>query len=224
MHDVPMIQEQIDPGVLPEFRHLPPAPKALEEVALAHGWRVAHQFSVDNGGSPFVTVHVISRSAYYFRITWHTRMTGTYRLFSKIMRSLSNDGAGRWDTAPSLTRIREIITTTEGEQHEQDTAAVEAQRLGAEIREVRTNLPVRHAPRSPRDPRPWVVRSDGLDTEFRLAGTECVTWFPDESRCPSDPTAPTVERWAATPESFHPLRRWTREQQRTVFGDSIRLD
>ena len=99
-----------------------------------------------------------------------------------------------------------------------------AQQLGAEIREARTNLPVRYAPRSPRDPRPWVVRSEGLDREFRIAGTDCTTHFPDESRCPSDPTAPTAQPRTRTPENFDSPRRWTPEQKEAVFGNSLRFD
>ena len=99
-----------------------------------------------------------------------------------------------------------------------------AQQLGAEIREARANLPVRYAPRSPRDPRPWVVRSEGLDTDFRIAGTDCTARFPDEARCPSDPTAPTAKPSMAAPENPGPPRRWTCEQKATVFGDPLRLD
>ncbi|MDI5969875.1 hypothetical protein POF50_011100 [Streptomyces sp. SL13] len=127
-----MAEEKIDPRVPPNFRRLPAAARELEDVALAHGWRVAHQFSVDIGGSPFVRVHVVNRSAYYFRITWHTRMTGTYRLFGKIMSQLSEGGSGRWVDAPSLTRIREIIAATEGEhrESEQDAASAEGAAVG----------------------------------------------------------------------------------------------
>ncbi len=96
-----------------------------------------------------------------------------------------------------------------------------AQQLGAEIRGGRTNLPVRYAPRSPRDPRPWVVRSEGLDTDFRIAGTDCTARFPDEARCPSDPTAKPS---TAAPENPGAPRRWMREQKATVFGDPLRLD
>lgn len=97
---------------------------------------------------------------------------------------------------------------------------LKAQQVGAEIREARTNLPVRYAPRSRNDSRPWVVRSDGLDTDFRIAGTDCITRFPDESRCPSDATARTT---GAGEENADVPRRWTPEQKGAVFGDSLRL-
>jgi hypothetical protein len=107
---MPGVREISDPRVPPDFRRLP-------EIAREHGWAVGHQFSVDNGGSPFVTVAIAKRAAYYVRLTWHTRATGTYRLFSKIMRTESDVGPGPWRDTPSLSRIHELIAASkEGDQ------------------------------------------------------------------------------------------------------------
>lgn len=72
-------------------------PKLLAELvtaALAHGRSFLLNHEVDNGGSPFVTLTVkwapegcdIPTEV---RLTWHTRNTGTYRLFSAITRGYS---------------------------------------------------------------------------------------------------------------------------------------
>lgn len=72
----------------------------------------------------------------------------------------------------------------------------EAQELGAMIRETVSNAPVRYAPRSAHDPRPWVVHEPNLDQDFRLTGRECSTTFPDQARTvPTDlPPAPAKQR------------------------------
>lgn len=72
----------------------------------------------------------------------------------------------------------------------------EAQELGATIRETVSNAPVRYAPRSAHDPRPWVVHEPNLDQDFRLTGRECSTAFPDQARTvPTDlPPAPAKQR------------------------------
>jgi len=49
--------------------------------AMDNGWSVVYRPNVDTGGSPFVTVEA-SRGDQYFSATWHTRNTGTYRLFN----------------------------------------------------------------------------------------------------------------------------------------------
>lgn len=52
----------------------------LAIAAINAGWSVAFKRNVDSGNSPFVTVEAI-RTGGYFCVTWHTRDTGTYRLF-----------------------------------------------------------------------------------------------------------------------------------------------
>lgn len=86
----------------------PPLPAAaVELLALAEriGWKTSAEHGVDSGGSPFVTIDVGARrgdEAWHYRITWHTRGTGTYRLFSKLART----HAHYWRDAPSLRAIR----------------------------------------------------------------------------------------------------------------------
>lgn len=77
---------------MPETKR-PEKALALAHAAIDAGWSVAINHSVDTGNSPFVTVEASRpgkastenighmEGAAYFRVTWHTRGTGTYRLF-----------------------------------------------------------------------------------------------------------------------------------------------
>ena len=56
------------------------AAKTLVNEAMNAGWSVLFRPNVDTGGSPFVTVEGV-REGGYFCVTWHTRDSGTYRLF-----------------------------------------------------------------------------------------------------------------------------------------------
>lgn len=91
---------------------MPKAAAELHELAIKHDWASAHQFGEDSGGSPFLTLELGrkvgegKRAVYHYRITWHTRNTGTYRLFSKICRTPASPG---WHDAPSLRAIRATI-------------------------------------------------------------------------------------------------------------------
>ena len=49
--------------------------------AIDAGWSVMLLHGVDTGDSPFVSVEA-KRDDRHIRVTWHTRQTGTYRLFS----------------------------------------------------------------------------------------------------------------------------------------------
>jgi|ERR1700756_794769 len=87
---------------------LPKAAQELLQVAESAGWKSGVERGVDSGGSPFVTVAVGARSGerfWHYQITWHTRGTGTYRLFGKIVRT----DVHYWCDAPSLRTIRETI-------------------------------------------------------------------------------------------------------------------
>lgn len=86
---------------------LPAAAAGFIEYAEHYGWLTAYGRGEDNGGSPFVLVVVKHPdNGHAFEVTWHTRMTGTYRLFSKLERPA---GKAVWRDAPSLKRIRQVI-------------------------------------------------------------------------------------------------------------------
>lgn len=90
-----------------DIEQLPKAARSLVEYADWAGWRHAVADGVDTGGSPFVTVALRHpESGHAFRITWHTRNTGTYRLFSKSERPA---GKGVWRDATSIKAIRAVI-------------------------------------------------------------------------------------------------------------------
>jgi hypothetical protein len=61
-------------------------PKKLNDVItglLDYGWSFVVQHGKDTGDSPFISVEAKkSKDGETVRITWHTRATGTYRLFS----------------------------------------------------------------------------------------------------------------------------------------------
>jgi len=61
----------------------------------------------DSGGSPFFVVQVGHPLGAQYKLTWHTRGTGSYRLFSKIYAPASG---AVWRDAPSLKWVREQIT------------------------------------------------------------------------------------------------------------------
>jgi len=95
------------------------AARSLAQFALEHGWEFAViPIQQDSAGDPFFKIllkrYVTNGSGNVmrelFQITWHTRATGgkTYRLFSKIYQPL---GRGVWVDAPSLKKIREVITS-----------------------------------------------------------------------------------------------------------------
>lgn len=59
-------------------------PNKLHDVVnglLDYGWSFLVQHGKDTGDSPFISVEA-KRDNETVRITWHTRATGTYRLFS----------------------------------------------------------------------------------------------------------------------------------------------
>lgn len=82
------------------------AARALALEAVAKGWTAGWMEGEDNGGNPFITLHMGKREGAYYTITWHTRDTGTYRLFSKMVRRVP--GAS-WTDAPSLKAIRSAL-------------------------------------------------------------------------------------------------------------------
>jgi hypothetical protein len=108
--DTAMSEHHADAHPNVERATLPKAATDLVVTAAEHGWRVAVGHGWDSGGSPFVTVQLgIADPIRQYQITWHTRGTGTYRLFSKIYRGERQ----WWADAPSVKAIRAYITETE---------------------------------------------------------------------------------------------------------------
>lgn len=64
----------------------PAYPSKLSDVVTAlldHGWSFVLQHGTDTGNSPFISVEAKkSKDGETIHITWHTRATGTYRLFT----------------------------------------------------------------------------------------------------------------------------------------------
>ncbi|WP_109527199.1 MULTISPECIES: hypothetical protein [Nocardia] len=88
-------------------------PKALAELvdaALSHGRSFIVQHGVDSGDSPFVSIAVKwlpegCGVPTEIRMTWHTRATGTYRLFSGIACGIYRD----WHDV-TVKRAMELVT------------------------------------------------------------------------------------------------------------------
>lgn len=91
----------------PEGFELPAAARTLVSMASLSGWTVGWQWSADTSGNPFVTVHVADRETQeYFKYTWHSRGTGTLRLFGKLHREA---GKAVWVEGPSLKAATERV-------------------------------------------------------------------------------------------------------------------
>lgn len=81
----------------------------LAAYAEKHGWKWLAVEGHDNGNNPFVTVIVGNPAdGEQYKITWHTRETGTFRLFSKLHQRAFGMA---WRDAPSLTVIRKRISS-----------------------------------------------------------------------------------------------------------------
>jgi hypothetical protein len=74
------------------IEHLPNPARRLLEAARESGWLWTVQWMADSADSPFVGV-IVGRSSggearpFQIRATWHTRGTGTLRLFSLTSQS-----------------------------------------------------------------------------------------------------------------------------------------
>lgn len=69
------------------------APKKLTEIvaiALERGRSYSVIHGTDTGDNPFVAL-TVGWDGHEVRMTWHTRSTGTYRLFSAIVRTPTRD-------------------------------------------------------------------------------------------------------------------------------------
>lgn len=85
----------------------------LVRAAQAAGWAVLVGHAQDSGGSPYLTVTAVDtmepeRLGLEVKATWHTRATGTYRLFSCL---LFRPYRGWVDV--TVTRAIEAVSTPE---------------------------------------------------------------------------------------------------------------
>ncbi|WP_431977615.1 hypothetical protein [Micromonospora haikouensis] len=96
---------------------MPRAAAQLLDTARAAGWRILAVTHQDSGGAPYLKVQVAhprpprhspdGPNVWWYEATWHTRGTGTYRLFGSTsartpQRPARHDG-------PSLRAIRTLI-------------------------------------------------------------------------------------------------------------------
>lgn len=85
---------------------LPDRASSLVHALLVHGWATKTVHGLDTANNRFVSVEAC-RGDHELRLTWHTRDSGTYRLFSALARG---DGRGRgWHTT-TLTAARDLAT------------------------------------------------------------------------------------------------------------------
>lgn len=59
----------------------PSAARELLTTALDNGWSAQLARFSDTGGSPYIVVKAVRGEDECVEVTWHTRDTGTYRLF-----------------------------------------------------------------------------------------------------------------------------------------------
>jgi hypothetical protein len=85
-------------------RHLPTSARLLTTTILDAGWQLAVNWS-DQGGSLHVTIDGMDPTdpARQVRVTWHSRTTGTLRLFSCLV------GAGIKCHHSTLTKAQAYI-------------------------------------------------------------------------------------------------------------------
>ncbi|MFE1089571.1 hypothetical protein ACFW5K_19995 [Streptomyces albidoflavus] len=88
-----------------------PARNARDLAAYAekHGWKWVAAEGQDSDSNSFVTVIAGNPAdGEQYKVTWHTRETGTFRLFSKLHQRAFGTA---WLDAPSLTVIRRRISS-----------------------------------------------------------------------------------------------------------------
>lgn len=105
-----MIENQLNGGEAPAGFALPKASVELINVAALSKWSVGWTWDSDLNGSPFVKVQVgDAETREIFSFTWHSRGTGTLRLFSKLHQKTAG---APWTDGPSVKaaihRIRQV--------------------------------------------------------------------------------------------------------------------
>ena len=78
---------------------------AAELIGLAYDgqWSFLLQHNVDSGGAPYVNFKAKRGLTESVEVSWHTRQTGTYRLFDCA------SGINRGRHTISLTKARELL-------------------------------------------------------------------------------------------------------------------
>ncbi|KPC89925.1 hypothetical protein ADL27_38590 [Streptomyces sp. NRRL F-6602] len=105
-----MISNQFGDQEAPSGFELPKAAVDLLNTAALSRWVTGWRWEADSDNSPFVSIHIADKeTGEYFRYVWHSRDTGTLRLFSK----LHQESRGRqWEEGPSVKaavfRMREV--------------------------------------------------------------------------------------------------------------------
>lgn len=61
---------------------IPANARELINACLDNGWSVLVQHGIDTGSSPYISIEAAKPGNRKIRATWHTRASGTYRLFS----------------------------------------------------------------------------------------------------------------------------------------------
>jgi hypothetical protein len=61
---------------------IPANARELIDACLDNGWSILVQHGIDTGSSPYISVEAAKPTNRKIKVTWHTRNTGTYRLFS----------------------------------------------------------------------------------------------------------------------------------------------
>lgn len=88
------------PATAPEGFELPKAAARLIGTAKITGWESGHAWDVDTGGSPFVKVQVRDpETGETFSFTWHSRNTGTLRLFFSLHQKVAGYA---WAKGPAV--------------------------------------------------------------------------------------------------------------------------
>lgn len=105
-----MIENQLNGGEAPEGFALPKAAVELINISALSQWSVGWAWDTDMDGAPFVKVQVGDpETREIFSFTWHSRDTGTLRLFSKLHQEIAG---GVWRDGPSVKaaihRVREV--------------------------------------------------------------------------------------------------------------------
>lgn len=93
------------------IQELPTAAAKIIQTAGQQGWISRTTFDVDGGGNTYVVVNVArNRPTWHFRLSWHTRDTGSFRLVSRLMCHVPVDGVGTgWHGNPSVRYVLDTI-------------------------------------------------------------------------------------------------------------------
>lgn len=103
----------------PDGFDLPKAAVNFINQAAANRWSIGWLWEADMDGHPYLTVHAVDNAgdddpAEYFKYTWHSKGTGTLRLFGSGIHR--RPGKGVWEDAPSLKQAISRMRETEDQR------------------------------------------------------------------------------------------------------------